>query len=162
MKWLCTYIWPTRQNGIVLTSIQDRSHPLTMMGKFCTSIQAGTTSAHNDGIFSHFHPGWNHIRSQWWKNYVLFTQAGTTSAHNDGRLSSRLDPHPLTMMKDFLHLYLTYSSERHNPIQARTKSAHNDGRLSSRKEPYPLTMMKDLCTHIWPGRNWILHHDRMA
>ena len=77
------------------------------------------------------HLGWNHICSQWWKNSVLFTQAGTTSAHNDGRF-----PH---FHPGWNHIHSQWWKTL---IQAWAP---------------PTIVMRDLCTHIWPGRNWILH-----
>ena len=72
-----------------------------------------------------------------------------------------------------LHLYLTYSSEGHNPIQAGTISYHTDERtlfFSPRMEPHPPhrwktfnqagtttnTMMKELCS-FHQGWNHIRH-----
>ena len=81
-KGSSTYIWPTRQKGIVLTSIQAGTHP-----------------THSDEIFPYFHlgwnrilltmmedfyPGWNTSYSQWWKISALtFIQAGTHPSHSD-------------------------------------------------------------------------------
>ena len=122
-----TYIWPARQKGTPNTHIWScsklQSHQkgpaltfTSMIGNHITNIcemalhlyltysleghnpiQDGTTSAHNDERTLFFlprlephpltmmkdsHPGWNHIRSQWWKTLI---QDRTISAHNDER-----------------------------------------------------------------------------
>ena len=137
-----------------------------MMEDLCSSIQAGTTSYHNDGGVMYFHPGWNHILPQWWKIFVLPSRLESHPAHNDERLSSRMEHILLTMMKDFC----TYIHPGGNTscsqwwkgstltsIQERTHPSHNDGRAlhlhSSRIEHILLTMMKGLCTYIHPGWN---------
>ena len=150
--WKCfsTYIWPTRQKGTVLTSIQAGTHP-----------------AHNDGRSLFFHLGWNHILltmmkdshpgwntscSQSWNISALtFIQAGThpttvmndshpgrnTSYHNDEWLSPRLE-HILPQWWNISALTFT---------QART---------------HPTTMMKGLYTYIHPCGNTSYHNDEMA
>ena len=140
-KGFSTYIWPTHQKGIVLTSIQVGKHP-----------------AHNNGRFLYFHLGRNHIWLTMMEELCSSTHAGTTSCSqwwNISALSSKPEPHPthndgrslffhpghnhilLTMMKYFctyIHPGMNTSCSQWwkgsalTSIQAGTHPPHNDGR----------------------------------
>ena len=174
MKWLYTYIWPTRQKGTIPSRLEP--HPLTMMGES--------------------HPGWIHICSQWWNiscTYIWPTRQkgttiqGNTSYHTDGRLPSRSEhillivmedfptfiqtgTHPITMMKYFptfiqtgTHLitvmkyFPTFIQTWTHPI-----TVMKDFPIFIQTGTHPITVMKELALTSDPTRTHPSSHIRMA
>ena len=101
--------------------------------------------------------------------------------------TSMIGHHITNICEMALHLYLTYSSEWHIHPGGNTSYPSDEwlsprpepflpqwwniSTCSPKPEhilpqwwttltqagTHPTTVMKDFCTHIWPGRNWILH-----
>ena len=153
MKWICTYIWPTRQKGTIPSRMEP--HPLIMMGDS--------------------HPGWIHIRSQWWKiscTYIWPTR-------QKGTIPSRLEPNPLIMMGDshpgrnhicsqWWKIFVltsnlvgteSYTLVRMAPSPWLSYMVTDHAPPLSRRVAIALTSIlldRMANTHIWHGRNLIL------
>ena len=162
-----TYIWPTRQKGTVLTSIQAGTTSYSQWWKISSlSSRPKPHPAHNDGRSLFFHPGRNHILPQWWKISIY---------------PSRMEPHPATMIKGLctsIHpgwntSYTQWWKGLHSyPIlEEPIPQSHHNGPHSLTELPgnWPgasilrmsVALTSDLLigmanTHIWHGRNLIL------
>ena len=146
-----------------------------MMEEFCTSIQARTTSAHNDertlffsprleshpahndGRFPHFHLGQNHILLTMMEELCSSTQAGTTSCSQWWKISAltfiKAGTHPTHNDEKALHL--------HPPMWEHILQQWWKGSAltSTHAGTHPTTMMEGLCTYIHPCRNTFYNND---
>ena len=134
-----TYIWPARQKGTPSTHIWSCSK--------LQSHQKGPTLTFTSMIGHHI----INICEMDLHLYLTYSSEwhihprGNTSYHSDEWLS----PRPKPFLPQWWNIS-THSPRPKHILPQWWMTLTQAGTL-------PTTVMKDLCTHIWPGRHWILH-----